>query len=118
MTSGASGLQPCPFSTQLLWFEGKPVPITRPQNDYTGHTTYKGSEPVFIMTPLQRMQTFITEADAAFRNGESYEVAIRLRRLKMHKFTRRLPARADQIPKCRACFASFALEGEAAYWQG
>ena len=26
-----------PLSTQLLWFEGKPVPITRPQNHFIEH---------------------------------------------------------------------------------
>ena len=29
-------------NVQLLWFEGKPVVIARPQNQYTGHLRYCG----------------------------------------------------------------------------
>ena len=35
---------------QLLWFEGKPVTVTRPQNvqGVTGHVLYRGTAPLFI----------------------------------------------------------------------
>ena len=106
-----------PLSTQLLWFEGKPVPITRPQNDFAGHALYKGTSPIFITTPLKRMESFIAEAERAAQTGGSSEATMVLRRLKLYKFTRRLRVPTEQIPQCAACFASFVLEGEAAYQQ-
>ena len=41
-----------PISAQLLWYEGKPLPLTRPQNQqsYVGHFLYKGGAPIFITT--------------------------------------------------------------------
>ena len=43
------GEQVIPLSAQLLWFEGKAFPITRPQNkDYTGHLLYEEAAPVYI----------------------------------------------------------------------
>ena len=104
-----------PLSTQLLWFEGKPVPITRPQNDYAGHVLYKGTAPIFITTPLQRMEKFIADAERARSRGESSVATMVLRRLKLYKFTQGIQAPAEQIPQCAACFASFVFEGEAAY---
>ena len=38
---------------QLLWLEGKPVPVCRPQNgtsDY-GHGEYKGTAPISVTAP-------------------------------------------------------------------
>ena len=107
-----------PLSQQLLWFEGKPIPITRPQNDFAGHTLYKGTAPIFITTPLKRMERFITDAAWAARSGESSEATMMLRRLKLYKFSRKIRKPADQIPQCASCFAAFVLEGEAAFHQG
>ena len=104
-----------PLSTQLLWFEGKPVPITRPQNDFAGHTVYKGTAPIFITTPLKRMEKFITEAERACYWGESSIATMVLRRLKLYKFTQRLPMSGGQIAQCAHCVARFVLEGEAAF---
>ena len=33
-----------------LWFEGKPIVIARPQNNYTGYLKYIEDAPVFIST--------------------------------------------------------------------
>ena len=41
-----SQLAALPLSTQLLWFKGKPVPITRPQNHYMEYFLYKGTAPI------------------------------------------------------------------------
>ena len=63
-----SAVQPCPewaptsqpaalpLSTQLLWFEGKPVPITRPQNHYIEYFLCKGTAPIFITMPLKKLE--------------------------------------------------------------
>ena len=104
-----------PLSTQLLWFEGKPLPITRPQDHFVGHVLYKGTAPIFITTPLKKMEKFIQEAEEACRSGLSSEATMVLRRLKMYKFTRKMVKPAEQIPQCLACFASFLFEGEAAW---
>ena len=104
------------LSTQLIWFEGKPVPITRPQNNNTiGHFLYKGTAPIFITTPLQRMEPFLKQAEDAARRGVSSEATMILRRLKLYKLERKVRKPASQIPQCASCFASFVLEGEAVY---
>ena len=36
------------YNVQLLWFEGKPVAIAMPQNQYSGHIRYIADDPVFI----------------------------------------------------------------------
>jgi len=107
-----------PLSIQLLWFEGKPVPITRPQNDFAGHALYKGTAPIFITTPLKRMEKFIIEAERARYWGESSVATMVLRRLKVYKFTQKIPMPTGQIPQCARCFASFVLEGETAFHRG
>ena len=87
-----------PLSIQLLWFEGKPVPITRPQNDFTGHTLYKGTAPIFITTPLKRMEKFIVEAERAQRSGESSVATMILRRTNLERITRKPQAPQGQQP--------------------
>lgn len=106
------------LSTQLIWFEGKPVPITRPQNNSIGHFLYKGTAPIFITTPLQRMEPFLKQAEEAARCGVSSEATMILRRLKLYKFERKVQKPSCQIPQCASCFASFVLEGEAVYCMG
>ena len=43
---------------QLLWLEGKPVPINMPQNiaGQSGHTMYHGDAPIFITAPEDAMR--------------------------------------------------------------
>ena len=38
------------YPLQLLWFEGQPIVIARPQNQYSGHLKYRGTAPIFITT--------------------------------------------------------------------
>ena len=40
------------YPLQLLWFEGKPIVIARPQNQFAGHLRYSKDDPVFITTLL------------------------------------------------------------------
>ena len=107
---GASVL---PLPLQLLWLEGKPVPIARPQDHFLGHCLYKGTAPIFITTPLKRLQKLIEEAEHARQNGVACEASMVLRRLKIYKFEAVLPKPAEQIPACASCFAKFLFEGEA-----
>jgi len=36
------------YNLQLLWFEGAPFVIARPQNEHSGHLRYDGDAPIFI----------------------------------------------------------------------
>ena len=64
---------------QLLWFEGKTVLVTRPQNiqGVTGNILYRGSAPIFITTK----QNAITALAAQSVAGASPESSMLLRRL-------------------------------------
>ena len=46
-----------PLATQLLWFEGKIVPITLPQNivGESGHLEYTGDAPILITAPEEAL---------------------------------------------------------------
>ena len=72
-----------PLSAQLLWFEGKAFPVTRPQNkDYTGHLLYKGSAAVFVtckeeeeVAPIvAKAQAAVSVAVALGKRGQSTRV--------------------------------------------
>ena len=77
---------------------------------------YKGTAPIFITTPLKRMEKFTKAAEDAERLGCSSEATMVLRRLKTYKFHTKLSRPSGQITQCAACFAEFLFEGEAA-WQ-
>ena len=87
-------------------------------HDFMGHALHKGTAPIFITTPLQRMEKFIMEAERAQRTGESSVATMVRRRLKLYKFTQKIRATVDQIPQCAVCFASFVLEAEAVFQRG
>ena len=110
---------PLPMSTQLLWFEGKPVPITRPQitDAYYGHCKYKGSAPLFVTSPLKTLEPLMERASEAIAGGLPSELTMLMRRLRVYKFTARTQAPAQQLPPCARCFAAFVFQGEAAYCQ-
>lgn len=89
-------------NVQLLWFEGKPVVIARPQNQYTGHLRYCGDEPVFIST---------LEADLyRVRNGQLQgDIEMMLKRLKLFRFHAPLENPDTSIKACPQCFSRFLL---------
>ena len=106
-----------PIGIQLLWFEGKPVPLTRPQGESIGHLLYKGTAPIFITTPMKRLEKLETEAKAARAAGISCEATMLLRRLKVHRFNVAVSKPQKQIPACANCFANFLFEGEMLWCQ-
>ena len=106
---------PISLGTQLLWFEGKAVPITRPQNDREaglGHCLYRGSAPIFITSPLETLQPLIDRADADRQNERPSQLTMLMRRLHIYHF--RLPCKPPrrQLEPCPCCFANFVLQGE------
>ena len=100
-----------PLSTQLLWFEGKAFPITRPQNkDYTGHLMYHGSAPIYITCKEEAVKPMIDAAQRARATGKPSSETMLLRRLRLYLLTLPLPVQAGvTIPECEACFAQLVL---------
>jgi hypothetical protein len=96
-----------PLSTQLLWFEGKPFPVSRPQNraEYMGHCLYKGTAPIFVTCKEADLGPLWQQAQVATATGQASEWTMLLRRLRLYWFTQRLAAPSKLIPECTACFA-------------
>ena len=101
-----------PVSTQLLWFEGKAFPITRPQNDKEakGHLLYSGKAPIFVTTKEKHLGKIVETAHREQMEGEASEASMLLRRLKIFSFSVKLPMEPGvQIPTCPACFAQMVM---------
>ena len=108
--------EPIPLSVQLLWFEGKPFLISRPQTSYIGHLLYQGSAPVFITTKAVHMHPYVEAAEAALAAGSMCEETMLLRRLKLYHFCEKLPLpEGVVVPTCGACFAQMVLQYASAY---
>ena len=86
------------YNVQLLWFEGKPVIIARPQNQCSGHLRYKGDDPIFIST----LETNLLRVHKGLEHGD---VAMMLKRLKIFRFSAKLENVDRTIPSCPKCFA-------------
>ncbi len=96
-----------PLSTQLLWFEGKPFAITRPQNkDYTGHLLYKGSAPIFVTCKEAALGPIIRTANACRQSGAACAETMLLRRMRVYSLS--VPCgipKGVQVHECPCCFA-------------
>ena len=90
------------YNLQLLWFEGKPIVIARPQNHFSGHLRYNGDSPIFITTLLSD----ITSLKGKKLQGGDVEMM--LRRLKIFEFSHKLE-QPMRIPACARCFARLLL---------
>ena len=91
------------YRLQLLWFEGKPIVIARPQNHCTGHLKYTKDDPVFITT---------LEADLTSLKGKKIlqgDIAMMLKRLRVFKFHRKIENADVSIRPCGHCFARLLL---------
>ena len=101
------------FATQLVWFEGKPVILSRPQNQAgsVGHTLYQGTAPIFITTKLKDLMPIQQAAEWARRAGKPSAHTMLLRRLKVHSLSACTAAPAGAfIHECGVCFARMALQ--------
>ena len=105
------------LATQLLWFEGKPLVLSQPQNQCTsGHLIYAGTAPIFITTKEQYLDGLVQEAQAAEARDGACEASMLLRRLNLFKFTVKLPIPAGlKVPDCAACFAQTVVRIAAAH---
>ena len=100
-----------PLATQLLWYEGKAFPVTRPQNkDYTGHLLYQGSAPIFVTCKEKDLQPIINGAQHAMQTGTASENTMLLRRLRVYRLCQKLPVGPNEhVLECPACFSSMVL---------
>ena len=103
-----------PMPVQLLWFEGKPVPINLPQNiaGQSGHLLYQGDAPIFITAPEEVLRGMVGTSMAA-PTGQS---SMLLRRLKLFHFTVPIPEPPHAIVPCTTCFARF-VTAKAGEWR-
>ena len=96
-----------------MWFEGKPVILSQPQNQAgsVGHTLYQGTAPIFITSKLKDLLPIQQAAEWARRAGEPSAHTMLLRRLKVHALSAStsVPAGAS-IHECGVCFARMALQ--------
>jgi len=104
------------MSTQLLWFEGKPFPLTRPQNQagVVGHSVYTGTAPIFITTKAEALVGIRRAAELAQQANEPSQNTMLLRRLNIVNLSVPTPVRQGLvISECASCFSRMVLEGAA-----
>ena len=100
-----------PLNVQLLWYEGKPVPISLPQgNDVVGHLDYRGTAPIIATCPLKRIEQMEQAVRKADAEDTSSEASMLLRRLRIYRFTERMQKPPAHIPQCPCCFANFLFQ--------
>jgi len=92
------------YALQLLWFEGAPFVIARPQNTFTGHLRYARDDPVFITT---------LEEDITALKGKRFlkqgDIDMMLKRLRIFRFFRQVSIPKKLIKGCPRCFARLVL---------
>ena len=93
-----------PYAVQLLWFEGAPFVIARPQNVYTGHLRYSKEDPVFLTTLLEDLTSL--KGKRFLKKGD---VDMMLKRLLVFKFTKKISIPKTVAAGCPCCFAKFLL---------
>ena len=103
-----------PFSTQCLWYDGSPLPITRPQNQtgVSGHILYEGTAPIFATTKLADLEALYAAAQLDPRTGRpgNADASMIWRRLKVFAFnTKMRKPTGGKIPYCPRCFSELVL---------
>lgn len=93
-----------PYALQLLWFEGAPFVISRPQTHFSGHLRYCKDDPIFITTLLSDL----TELKGK-RGLQQGDVDMMLKRLLIFKFTKPIALPKNVVQGCGPCFAAFLL---------
>lgn len=100
-----------PLATQLLWFEGKAFPVTRPQNNCVGHLLYAGSAPVFVTCKQKDLGPIQEKAQIAMATDQASEHTMLWRRLQVFAFSQKMPVPPGvKIPECGACFARMVMD--------
>jgi hypothetical protein len=92
------------YGVQLLWFEGAPFVIARPQNQYSGHLRYTKNDPVFITT----LQEDITSLKGK-RFLKQGDIDMMMKRLLVFRFSRKIFISKKVAKGCACCFARLLL---------
>ena len=99
------------WGTTQLWFDGSHVPIGQPQHvaGHSGNIKYKGTAPIFITCKLSDLEWLEWYAAINPDTGNPWdsEASMIMRRLKVYRFTQKVPKPRSQIPFCAHCFANF-----------
>lgn len=95
------------YAVQLLWFEGAPFVIARPQNQFTGHVRYSKDDPVFLTTLLDDLTSL--KGKRFLKEGD---VEMMLKRLHVFKFTTKISIPKNVAAGCARCFSRWLLEAE------
>ncbi len=100
-----------PLATQLLWYEGKAFPITRPQNkEYSGHLLYSGTAPIFATCKEKDLGPIMAKAQQAMARGYASEHTMLMRRLLVISFSCPFKPPEPKIYECPCCFARMLLQ--------
>jgi len=101
------------WATQLQWYEGSHLTVSRPQNiqGSTGHLTYEGTAPIFATSKLADLSYLEKLAQDDPKTGEPKwgEAAMLMRRLRVYRFGTRIRKPAQHMPFCGCCFAKLVL---------
>ena len=100
------------MATQLLWYEGKPFPVSTPQNQpgTVGHSVYRGTAPIFVSTKASYLEHIKRLAEWSERVGQPSEHTMLLRRLKIFTLGTPTPVQDGvEIAECASCFARMLL---------
>ena len=93
-----------PYNVQLLWLEGKPFSIARPQNQCSGHLLYTLDAPIFLTT----LDSDIRRVKPGLQAGD---IDMLLKRLLIFRFHAKLQNPDRSIPPCGRCFSDLVLAG-------
>ena len=102
------------FATQMQWFDGSQLSISRPQNISGAaqcHINYEGKAPIFATTreaDLARLEE-LAKDDVLTGKPKCAEAAMMMRRLRVYKYSHRIPKPAKKVPFCKCCFAKLVL---------
>ena len=101
------------LNTQLVWMEGKLVPIVRPQSNsvYQGHLMHRGNAPALVTCKEKEMGPILRAAEQAIRTGTPTDATMLLRRMRRYHLT--MPLQMPQnghVPECTCCFANMVLQ--------
>ena len=88
------------LAEQLRFYEGLPIQVARPQNQFTGHSIFHGSCPVFITGKL---------SDLEHPGAHPDDIAMLKKRLNTFCFSYVQQNPDRTIKPCGKCFSEFVL---------
>ena len=94
------------------------MPVVRPQgkDEFSGHVLYRGTAPIFATVPLKHVEEMERAVRHAEADGTGSEWNMLLRRLRVYRYSVRMPKPDNHVAQCHSCFAQFLFQAEAE-WQ-